>query len=159
LNLEKKRIFLISNLFFVYVQDARGLDLCYGYNSARGCKRTAIDATTCKDQQSQISYGHFCCNWDATSGTHCLGTHPRYGNHYGGSEPQQTGVTEDGMIFGFFWQGVGSLFTAILPLCFCSRWRVFAGPFSRTAAEKFSSIVLFKSSRHGFFVSAHRHLI
>jgi len=63
------------------LQDARGLDVCYGFNSARGCNRTAVDATTCRDQHTQTSYAHFCNQWDAASGSHCLATHSRHGNH------------------------------------------------------------------------------
>jgi hypothetical protein len=63
------------------LQDARGLDICFGYNNARGCRRTSVDATTCKDQISNVSYAHFCSNWDAAAGTHCLRPHPRFSNH------------------------------------------------------------------------------
>ncbi len=37
-------------------QDARGLEICYGFNSARSSKRTAVDATTCRDGLTQITY-------------------------------------------------------------------------------------------------------
>jgi hypothetical protein len=63
------------------MQDARGLEVCYGYNGVRGCKRTSIDATTCKDPVTQIQYAHFCSNWDRPNYSHCLRPHPRYGNH------------------------------------------------------------------------------
>jgi hypothetical protein len=62
-------------------KDARGLDVCFGYNNARGCRRTAVDATTCRDPISQIQYAHFCSNWDPAANAHCLRTHPRCGNH------------------------------------------------------------------------------
>jgi hypothetical protein len=64
-----------------HLQDARGLDICFGYNNARGCRRTVIDATTCKDPISQTQYAHFCSNWDPEANAHCLRTHPRCGNH------------------------------------------------------------------------------
>ena len=62
-------------------KDARGLDVCFGYNNARGCRRTAVDATTCRDQISQTQYAHFCSNWDPAANAHCLRPHPRCGNH------------------------------------------------------------------------------
>jgi hypothetical protein len=63
-------------------QDARGLEICYGFNSVRGCKCTAVDATTCRDRLTQMTYVHFCSNWDAASNSHCLGPHSRHGNHW-----------------------------------------------------------------------------
>ena len=62
-------------------QDARGLDICFGYNSPRGCRRSIVDATTCRDPLTHVSYAHYCSNWDAGSNTHCLQTHPRHSNH------------------------------------------------------------------------------
>jgi len=62
-------------------KDTRGLETCHGYNGKNGCRRTPIDATTCRDQFSQTMYSHFCSNWDPASNSHCLGTHPRFGNH------------------------------------------------------------------------------
>jgi hypothetical protein len=62
-------------------KDARGLETCHGYNGPKGCRRTAIDATTCRDPFSQVHYAHFCSNWDASAGAHCLKVHPRHGNH------------------------------------------------------------------------------
>jgi hypothetical protein len=62
-------------------KDARGLEVCFGYNNKNGCRRIPIDATTCRDQHSQVLYAHFCSNWNKSTSIHCLKPHSRHGNH------------------------------------------------------------------------------
>lgn len=57
-----------------------GLSVCYAYNSAAGCQRTAVKPNVCKDAAGN-HYAH-ACNWlDKAAGKFCLQAHARHGNH------------------------------------------------------------------------------
>jgi len=56
-----------------------GNPVCYLYNSRKtGCPRTAKPGG-CDDGKNGI-YAHV-CNFELTSGNHCLAAHPRHANH------------------------------------------------------------------------------
>ena len=58
-----------------------GLGTCHRYNSAAGCNRNMLDAATCQDPFSGVSYSHFCDYYDAATKSHC---HAPHGKTHGG---------------------------------------------------------------------------
>ena len=59
----------------------QGMAVCFGYNSAAGCRRLAagVTASTCTDGKSH--FAHVCNYFLKANNAHCLMQHSKIGNH------------------------------------------------------------------------------
>ncbi len=59
----------------------QGMAVCFGYNSAAGCRRlaTGSSASTCSDGKTH--FAHVCNYFVKANNVHCLAQHSKIGNH------------------------------------------------------------------------------
>ncbi len=59
----------------------QGLPVCYGYNSAAGCRRLPAGSTAPSCNDGKTHFAHRCNYYLVAKGDHCLADHPKMGNH------------------------------------------------------------------------------